>query len=95
MYSTGIEVPTITYDAKAKKLRARSVVNKNLVQLPIEKVKELLTDSCARTEVAAGVGFGVISQDEFETSFVERRINGANVTWVEFAEFKNGQLTLK
>ena len=42
VYSTGIEVPTITYDAKAKKLRGRAVVNRNLVQQPVEKVKELL-----------------------------------------------------
>jgi hypothetical protein len=93
--STGIEVPTITYDPKAKKLRGRAVVNRNLVQQPVEKVKELLMVSWAKTMIAAEAGFGNISRDEFEMSFVERRIDGANITWVEFAEFKKDQLTLK
>jgi hypothetical protein len=95
VYSTGIEVPAITYDAKDKKLRARVVVNHNLVQRPIEQVKELLTKSWGKTIVSAGAAFGDISQDDFEMSFVERRINGAKITWVEFAEFKKDQLILK
>ncbi len=95
VYSTGIEVPTITYDAKAKKLRARAVVNKNLVQQPVEKVKALLSESSAKTMVSVGAGFGDISRDEFEMSWVERRITGANITWVEFAEMKKDELTLK
>jgi hypothetical protein len=95
VFSTGIEVPTITYDTKTKKLRARAVVNRNLVQQPVQKMKDLLTSSWAKTIVSVEAGFGEISHDEFEMSFVERRIDGAKITWVEFADFKRDQLTLK
>ena len=95
LYTTGIETPTVEYDAKSKKLKARAVVNSNLVKQPVNKVKELLTHSWARTQVSAGAGFGEISKDEFEMLFVERRINGGSITWVEFAEFRGDKLTLK